>query len=111
MKMTRLIFAIPMMATGVLLASLFMPHAHALTAPNPASGYCDQNGGTLIKLHNSLGEGGYCNLGGGIIGEWTLADYKHDGSKMTRAIDAYINHVDTNEPGNDEEKVISYCSK
>lgn len=53
---------------------------HNLALANPASVYCEKQGGTLEIRHEKGGDTGYCHLAyGRVVEEWVLYRAAHKG--------------------------------
>ncbi|WP_245652456.1 DUF333 domain-containing protein [Novosphingobium capsulatum] len=52
---------------------LFRRRHRPAVMPNPASAYCEQNGGRLEMVNGPGGQAGYCHLpNGAVVEEWAL---------------------------------------
>ncbi|WP_261390385.1 DUF333 domain-containing protein [Asaia lannensis] len=87
MKFWRTALALaPVMTMGSLLTGCGVDHAprHRAMLANPASVYCEKQGGKLEIRHEKDGDVGYCHLAyGRVVEEWVLyrAAHKKDAAK------------------------------
>ena len=87
MKFWRTALALaPVMTMGSLLTGCGVDHAprHRAMLANPASVYCEKQGGKLEIRHEKDGDVGYCHLAyGRVVEEWVLyrAGHKKDAAK------------------------------
>ena len=81
---------------------------------NPSAKFCVDNGGKIEMYTNEAGQGGFCNVGGGIIEEWTLYRYLNDPAQTkTKAVSIFLSHPTIEvSPGNGGANPASlYCLK
>lgn len=79
---------------------------------NPSAKFCIDHGGQIEMYTNEAGQGGFCNVGGGIIEEWTLFRYLNDPAQTrTKAVSVFLSHPTIEvSPGNGGANPASlYC--